>query len=1009
MKTSKLQKIVRFGLDFVKVYKNIQNKGAYAVVRTPARALLQQLIYLCNQHEYKTVGGLDCTCYMTAEPVSFENRFSGLSFPIKVGNTWAKNTFDCAYFHVTGTLPAGYKAEDVVFVVDVSGEGLIYDKEGNPKQGITTHVSSFDYTLGFAGKTVVYSEGLVDENGKIEFFIDAGANDLFGRRQKAFTLDELSVAVINKNIRGLGFDLEALTGVWDINGKTEYTKELFKRLAAIKGIFPLTEEKAIRVRKLLKPFLVEKSESELTYTAIGHAHLDLAWLWPIRETKRKGARTFANQLVNLEKYPWYIFGASQAQLYVWMKDNYPTLFEKMKEYYAQGRWEIQGALWVEPDTNLISGESLVRQVYYGKKYFLDEFGEEMKILWLPDSFGYSACLPQVMKLADVPYFLTQKMSWNTVTKFPHTTFYWKGLDGSTVLAHMPPEDTYNSPVTAARMNRGEKNHKEINISKKALSLFGIGDGGGGPGIEHLERTRRFYDLKGAPKYRPGKAKDFFDSLTEETVYPEYRGELYLEKHQGTYTTHTQSKKYNRKIEFLLRNYEMLMVAALKKGLSLPISKNELETIWKEVLLYQFHDILPGSSIDRVYAESHLRYAKLFKTLSSGIEALASSLASGRYINFNSFAFCGAVKTPAGWKKLSVPALGTADPTEAEEYTDFQAKAQDAVIENDCVRVTFDKKTGTVIGLFDKSLSFEFAPEGKKLNRFYIRPDDGNGWDIVPAFSKTRQFARVLSFKTGTDGATAFAEVELSVMETRIKQKIFITDGSPLVTFKTTVKHKGTNRMLRVLFPQTVKSDKAKFNIQFGHLERSMKSDTDAEKAQYEVSAQKFVDISDGVRGLSLINDCKYGYKCKNGVFDMNILRSPNPKKGPSKSIDQGESSFVYALYPHEGNIGEDTYKQAYFLNNPILLAREGKDGGLEAPITIDNERLVVESVKYADDGSGFIARIYNCTEEPQSANISSAYGSSLSIVGIMENEIERCDDGKLTLNPFELANIKVSF
>jgi alpha-mannosidase len=372
-----------------------------------------------------------------------------------------------------------------------------------------------------------------------------------------------------------------------------------------------SEAEAGNARSVLaKELNKQGGASSLKISAIGHAHIDLAWLWPLRETRRKAARTFSTALMLLEKYPNYIFGASQPQLYAWVQQDYPALYEKVKKKIAEGRWEVQGAMWVEADTNIAGGEALVRQILYGKKYFQKEFNQDMRILWLPDVFGYSGALPQILRKSGIEYFMTTKLSWNIYNKFPHHTFLWSGIDGSEVLAHMPPEGTYNSAASPTSIHKAEAEYMDKGIADECLMLFGIGDGGGGPGEEHLERLERERNLEGLLPIKQEPSIQFFDRLAlQRENYKKWHGELYLERHQGTYTTQAKSKRYNRKIEILLRELEFISVLAqLERNESYP--DETIERLWKELLLYQFHDILPGSSIHRVYEESLHHYAKI---------------------------------------------------------------------------------------------------------------------------------------------------------------------------------------------------------------------------------------------------------------------------------------------------------------------------------------------------------------------------------------------------------------
>lgn len=1007
MKKSAFMFITNDAMQFVKRLKGSKEyKGSFYPARAMKRLKLEKALDELRAKAYTKIGELACTAYVTDEPLPFENRFDGTKKVIKTGTCWAEKTFDCAWFHITGLIPADAPKDRIVYLIDVSGEGLVYDKDGTPKQGITCYASQFDYRLGLPVKKVVLDKNLSCD-GVIEFFIDCGANDLFGNFKNKSAVQQLDIAVVNPSVRSLAYDIEVLLSVYDFNEDDSFTKGILDAVSDIlSGCKDITEDNAFWLREKLLPYLTAANDKgAFQYSAIGHAHLDLAWLWPIRETKRKGARTFTNQLINIERYPDYLFGASQAQLYQWIKEEYSGVYEQVKKSYADGRWELQGATWVEPDTNLISGESLVRQFYYGLKYFLTEFGEHMRILWLPDSFGYSACIPQVMKLANVPYFLTQKMSWNTVNKFPYHTFNWRGLDGSTVFAHMLPESTYNAPARGDFLKAGEKNYAERKISNDAVSLFGIGDGGGGPGFEHIERADRLRDIKGMPKYKQQFVKTFFDTVSREAEkYPVYGGELYLEKHQGTYTTQSHNKKMNRRCEFRLRDYEMLAAAAGVGGLELPISRDEVDKIWKEVLLYQFHDILPGSSINRVYDETRVRYADIIARLTSGIDILLNGLVKGRGVaNLNSFPYDKPLKINDIWYRIAVPPMGCTGIKPEKAIERFEARVTENTIENDSVKLTF--KDGFIVSLYDKTLGKEFVRKGKRLNLYTMYKDFGNCWDIMPKnYKRLKRNVSCESFKTGTDGAKAFAIVQYSVGANTIKQEINILDGSPLVTFDTDIDFFAKSSMLRVAFPLDIKTDECKFNVQFGHIARKTTENDSFDKAKFEVSGQKFVDMSDKDVGLSLINNCKYGYRCKHGVIDMNMIRSP--LMGPGTEVDRGHSHFRYAVLPHKGALSWETYKEAYHFNSPPSIIMNGiKAAEDRQNFFSDNSNIIVEAVKASDDGEGIIARVYNCSESSQSVKLS-ARGFALAFTtDILENPLESVS-GRLEFGAFELKCLK---
>ena len=964
---------------------------------------LRKVVAHLTERAYTKIAPLTAECFVTSEPVDFSDRTVGKHIKeVKVGTVWATNVFDCAWFHVTGEIPAEYATNpDIVFLLDLGGEGLVYDNKLNARQGITCYASEFSRRLGKPHRKVVIDEGLSHE-GKVDFYVDAAANDLFGRIQQNSRVAELSIAKRNNNIRTLAYDVDALMHVYEHGGDANFRARVHAVLRHLAGVYRhVTEEQAGYLIKELSPLLTTKNERSdvMRYTAIGHSHIDLAWLWPIRETLRKGARTFTTQMLNLARYPDYIFGASQAQLYDWVKAKYPQIYADVKKQIEAGRWDVQGATWVEPDSNLISGESLIRQFYYGKKFFLDEFNLDMEIFWVPDSFGYSACIPQVMKLSGCRYFLTQKMSWNTVNEFPHHTFNWTGLDGSTVFAHMLPESTYNGPMRGDMLTFGEKNFKQRNISNRAISLFGIGDGGGGPGFEHLERLARYRDLCGMPQVEPGKALDFFREIDDgKTPYPTHSGELYLEKHQGTATTQSRVKYYNRKCEFLLRNYELLAVIALKQNLALPISLPDLAVIWKEILLYQFHDILPGSSIDRVYEECVARYEIIHDRLAGAVSTLCDLVTAGSgLLNLNSYPYVRTANVGGSWYKVSVPAMSVWCPKEEDLIEHTFARTGEDFIQNDKVKVKFMDGYITSIATSDGT---EYVQKGRIANRFRTYRDIGDCWDLTRHYRFFGSNVHAHSVTFETDGPTATATVSYKFGESRITQTVSITDGSPLITFDTSVAWGEDKTMLRVDFPTAISSDVVNFNVQFGHIARRTTHANKVERAQFEVSGQKFADISDNTHGLSLITESKYGFRCWDGVLDLNLIRSP--KKGPGTKVDHGTHRIRYALFPHNGALSSSTYAEAYLFNNPLISVRG--TGTASTFATIDNNNVVIETVKVADNG-GVVVRLYNSTATEQKVTVTVPSFTASEVVGIMEDKIDDCD-GTVTLKGFELINIR---
>ncbi|MDQ0919035.1 hypothetical protein [Paenibacillus sp. V4I5] len=492
---------------------------------------LKQTLNRIENHIYLPVAPLSAIAYVTKEPVSFEERMSGQFLEVRPGEKWGE-LWDCAWFHFQGQVPREAAGSKVVLVLDVNGELCLVDEEGTPTQGLTNVNSEFDLTLGLPGKRVVQFASSASGEEVIDLWADAGNNDLFGHYRSG-TLKEAQIAICSEATRQLYYDYEVLLDLAKhLEDQSARRARILQALYDVHLLLrDMSEENVAQARRILAPELSKQGgDPTLTATAIGHAHIDLAWLWPIRETYRKGARTFATALRMMEQYPDYVFGASQPQLYEWIKQQHPKLYAQVKERIAEGRWEVQGAMWVEPDSNIAGGEALVRQILFGKRFFQREFGLDMKMLWVPDIFGYSASLPQLLRKSGVEYVMTQKLSWNVHNNHPHHTFLWEGLDGSRVLTHLPPEDTYNGPALPRSILKAERDYLDKNVSDHCLVVFGIGDGGGGPGEEHLERLQREQNLQGLIPVKQEPALNFFEKLAmNKEKYKTWKGELYLEK------------------------------------------------------------------------------------------------------------------------------------------------------------------------------------------------------------------------------------------------------------------------------------------------------------------------------------------------------------------------------------------------------------------------------------------------------------------------------------------------
>jgi alpha-mannosidase len=942
------------------------------------RSTLPTVLKRIQSSIYEPVADLSVTIYRTSEPVPFTERSSGEKLAIKVGESWG-TLWSCAWFLFSGTVPASAEGRKVDLLIDVSGEACLVDPAGEPLRGLTTSSSEYDYNLGCPGKTVFHFADPAQGGERIECWADCACNDLFGKYQDSGVLKRAQIAVRNEEMRKLSYDFEVLLELLEQipHTRARHRSILLALRDAESLLFSYTESEAVRARAALAPELAKRGgDASLFVCAVGHAHIDLAWLWPIRETIRKGVRSFSTVLANMEEYPDYVFGASQAQLYLWMKERYPALYERIKLQIAEDRWEIQGAMWVEADTNVTGGESLVRQFLYGKRFFWQEFGKDIRILWLPDAFGFSGSLPQIMRQCGVDYFMTIKLSWNIFNRIPHHSFLWKGIDGSTVIAHMAPEGTYNSSAAPRAIAKAENEFLDKGVSDRCLLIFGIGDGGGGPGEEHLERLAREKNLNGLAPVRQEPAIHFFDAIARDAArLQSWRGELYLERHQGTYTTQARSKRANRKVEFLLRELELCAAwAAVEEGF--PYPREELLALWREVLLYQFHDILPGSSITRVYDESLARYAVIIERLKALITKARSALlgeGDGEYpFNPLSWERTEWIKARSGWALAKVPALGFAPLGSQVRPAKSSALAYGPdSLENDKLCVRFDAPSGAIVSVFDKEAGCEVLAPGAPANELSVYEDVGDAWEIDIGYrQRPAERFRLSSVSACVDGPRALRECEYSYGSSKLIQRVILVEGSRRMDFETTVDWRERGRMLRTSFPVSVETDHAAFDIQFGSIERPAVRNTSWDMARYEVCAHKWVDLSQGDRGVALLNDCKYGHRVEENVLDLNLLRSPDY---PDPAADAGAHQFTYSLFPHPGDYRTGgVVRAAYELNAPlaVVTGSSGLEGRSFLAVEGTGARsVVVEAVKLAEDSGDVVVRLYESAGGGASARL----------------------------------------
>ena len=926
----------------------------------------------------------------------FAKRLHGEYRPIKEGMVWGEN-WQRAWFRLRGRTPENWRGKKVVAKVNLGGEGCLFSADGVPALGISFHSLWMD---NFVRERIDITE--CAEGGEpVELWIAASASQLFGLQlQRDPNIDspkrygdykaqvrEMSLAVFRQDVWQLYIDVFVLNNLMkSMPEKSVRRARLLNTLNRAVDVFQKDADSVHKVRDILRPELQKKnSPTTLATLAVGHAHLDTAWLWPTSEAIEKCARTFSSQLDLMKKYPDYVFGASQAQHYAFMKEYYPSLFQKIKEKVADGQWELQGGMWVEADCNLIDGESIVRQILYGKKFFRDEFGVDVRNLWIPDVFGYSAAMPQILKKCGLEALVTQKLSWNQFNTFPHNTFIWQGIDGSRVVAHFPPENTYNSLLSPSGLRHASDNFCEKDRLDEFLTLFGIGDGGGGPTEEILETGLRQKDLEGAPRVTFGKAQDFLDRLQKHMDdLPVWDGELYLEMHRGTLTTQAFNKKMNRMMEYRLRQLEMLYSI-------LPFSKYPaaaIERMWKKLLLNQFHDILPGSGIHKVYEDSRKDYLELQNKAADLLEKAGKLLLKKDerrlcFVNTSSYTYTRPLLLPEGWAACDIlDKKGGLLPSQQEEESVFlllpippfssvtvqKGKSKRAaanpggglVLENDLVRYEMNPD-GTIRRAFDKEFEREillYGGVGNALHLYEDRPANWDAWDIDIFYENQRlQQAQLRSMEWRANGPVRQSlRLIFNVGDSEIAQTVSLAVDSKRLDFETTVQWRERHKMLRVGFDVNIHTRTAAFDIQYGWLHRATHRNTSWDMAKFESVAHKFVDLSEVDYGVALLNDCKYGHKVYGTRMEIALLRSPT---NPDPEADRGRHDFTYSMLPHGGDLTHsEVFAQAAQLNSPPALF-DGYDGDrFRMPFALSNEDIVLETAKKAEREEAMVLRLF---------------------------------------------------
>lgn len=984
---------------------------------------------------------------------------------IGIGDYWRGK--DCyLWIHLEATLPEKWKNRRMVGLFDFgttgvgnnSGfEAMLYLHQ-KPYQGVDINHQEVLLPNSFAGTTEYFDFRLWSGRNPSEIggipehkiksagfaWIDDDAEDLYYTGKTVLEtlklLDENDA--LKFRLRNLLNDSFLLID-WSFPGETHFYSSVKEALDFLKkGLEEIPKDTAV------------------TVNCVGHTHIDVAWLWRTKNTREKASRSFSTVLRLMERYPEYVFLQTQPQLYEYIKKDFPDIFAQIKERVAEGRWEIEGSMWVEADCNLISGESFTRQILMAKKFAREEFGKDMEYLWLPDVFGYSWAMPQILKKSGINTFMTTKISWNQYNRMPYDTFWWKGMDGTEILTHFittpdPDNDlgpwyyTYNGMVTPYTIKGIWDNYKQKDINQELLLDYGYGDGGGGVNREMLEMKRRASEMPGLPQVVSSTAGKYFRKLhetMENTAYrvPKWDGELYLELCQGTYTSHAFNKKANRRMEFLYRLTEwyMAMVKA-NAGRSVYEEHERLNEGWKLILLNQFHDIIPGSSIHEVYVDSAKDYAQIQSMAAEIQKDLLPDIIQedpGWYtvVNAANWDTDSLVEIPSDIHGAYADENGQLLPV---QYTDHAALVSvtnipamgmksvkflpEAVAEEQKSPFRFSDHSvdtpfyhiewnafGQLTSLIDLSEDRQIIAPGMRANVFQVfedKPLAFDAWDIDIFYQEKHWEVDCLKSVSivETGPLRAVIRMQWAYRKSTICQDLMVYSENRRIDFRTTVDFHGHHQLLKVAFPMDVFANYATYDIQYGNMRRANHWNTSWDMARYEVFAHRFADLSERNYGVSLLNDCKYGYDIKENVIRLSLIKTATD---PDPEQDQGLHEFTYSLLPHAGDFLQgQTVKEAFFLNQPLLVLPGKALHSEQSFIRFSSESVELDAIKEAEDGKSIVVRFHDYTGGSSKVQVIPGFSfEKWAEADLMENPTEdfrREKEVIVSVKPYEIITL----
>ncbi|MER7503850.1 glycoside hydrolase family 38 C-terminal domain-containing protein [Nonomuraea pusilla] len=960
------------------------------------------------------------------EPVPVAEGLAAMPEPIAVGDAWGA-PWGTSWFTVTGTVPAAWAGRTVEAVLDLGFdknmpgfqcEGLVYRPDGTPVKGL--HPRNDWVRIGSP----------VEGGEEVRLHVEAASNPVIldyhpflptelGDRETAGTrpqyrLARMDLAVFDETVWQLVMDLEVLGELmrelpvesarrWDV------LRAVGRALDAI-DLQDVGGTAAAARERLAGVLSAPAVPSAHRISAVGHAHIDSAWLWPLRETVRKVARTTSNMAALLESEPDFVFAMSQAQQWAWIKEHRPEVWAKVTKAVAGGRFVPTGGMWVESDTNMPGSEAMARQFVHGKRFFLDEFGVENEEVWLPDTFGFAAGLPQIIKAAGSRWLLTQKISWSRTNAFPHHTFLWEGIDGTQIFTHFPPVDTYNCSMQGSEIAHAARNFKDKGVARHSLAPTGWGDGGGGTTREMVAKAARMRDLEGSATVTWETPAAFFAKAEAEYPHPPvWAGELYLELHRATLTSQARTKQGNRRSESLLREAELwAATAAVRAGHPYPYER--LDRIWKTVLLHQFHDILPGSSIAWVHREAERTYAavarELEEVIGSAQRALAGDPGAGTSLLFNS--------TPHA--RDGVPAGGAARPAASAAATRVGPREGGGhVLDNGLLRVEVDAR-GLVVSVYDLAAGRETVAPDRPANLLQLHPDFPNMWDAwdVDEFYRNTVTDLVEAEEVAPGEEPGSVRVTRAFGRSAVRQLLVLPAGARRLEIRTEVDWHETEKFLKLAFPLDVRADRYASETQYGHAYRATHTNTSWEAAKFEACNHRFVHLEEPGWGVALVNDSTYGHDVTRAVradggttttVRASLLRAP---RFPDPQTDQGVHRFLHALVPGAG-IG-DAVREGYVANLPARLVPGDRD--VEPLVAVDRDAVVVTAVKLADDESGdVVVRFHEAHGGRAAATLTANFPfTRVSATDLLERPLGEAErEGRavrLSLRPFELVTLR---